>query len=82
MHFETYLSSNKLTAGQLKKFLGTFLKVLKMHVPPKMKNVGSNQDSFRGRQLLNVIMKFSRFVKKYKKEDETQLIGLHKVSEI
>ena len=53
-----------------------------MHVPPKMKNVGSNQDSFRGRQLLNVIMKFSRFVKKYKKEDETQLIGLHKVSEI
>lgn len=53
-----------------------------MHIPPKMKNVGSNQGSFMGRQLLNVIMKFSRFVKKYKKEDETQLIGLHKVSEI
>ena len=82
MHLETYLSSNKLTAGQLKKFLDTFLKVLKMHAPPKVKNVWSNQGSFRGRQLLNVIMKFSRFVKKYKKEDETQLIGLHKVSEI
>ena len=39
MHLETYLSSNKLTAGQLKKFLDTFLKVLKMHAPPKVKNV-------------------------------------------